>query len=504
MKQNKEKAQRRQPKIKWKVFKYLLIFTAAILLLLWLCQVVFLENIYKLIKISEIKGCADQLLEVSDDIGDLAEKTHDICVSGENCAIALKMLNNSTALQLASVDTLDGCVIHNTDQQSKFTLYDAAKRAGGDNLQRFYYDTQMRTYYSIEGSLYDPHPEGNSGGASESIIYTVVTQNSKGEEIVILLNSVISPVSATVKTLNQLLIIISAVLVVLALIIAAVISRKLSKPLGSLSSAAKVLATGDYYVRFDGRGSRETEELAQSLNYAASELSKVDALRRELIANISHDLRTPLTMIEGYGEVMRDLPGENTPENVQVIIDEANRLTSLVNDVLDISRLQSGEQRLDCEPFNLTETVRQTIERYNKLKERSGYIIDFSYDREVMINSDETRIMQVIYNLINNAITYTGEDKTVKVRQIVYNYGFVRIEVEDSGDGIPKDKIEYIWDRYYKVDKVHKRAAVGTGLGLSIVKSIMDMCGGRYGVVSVEGNGSTFWIELPINNEDKK
>ncbi|MFQ8601435.1 MAG: sensor histidine kinase, partial [Oscillospiraceae bacterium] len=237
-----------------------------------------------------------------------------------------------------------------------------------------------------------------------------------------------------------------------------------------------------------------------TLNYAAEELSKVEGLRRELIANVSHDLRTPLTMISGYGEVMRDLPGENTPENVQIIIDEARRLTSLVNDMLDISKFQSGTQKLHRTRFNLTQAIRDTLGRYNKLTEKDGYAISFASDQEVYVHADELRISQVVYNFINNAITYTGPDKCIYLRQLVEGNS-VKIEVRDTGEGIDPDKLQYIWDRYYKVDKAHKRAQIGTGLGLSIVKSILDLHGARYGVKSKTGEGSIFWFELQIDRD---
>lgn len=228
------------------------------------------------------------------------------------------------------------------------------------------------------------------------------------------------------------------------------------------------------------------------MNYAATELSKTEALRRDLIANVSHDLRTPLTMITGYSEVIRDLPGENTPENIQIIIDEATRLTTLVNDMLDISKLQSGTQPFNRTNFNLTESIRTILQRYSKL---TDYDITFSADQDVMVNADELKISQVVYNLVNNAITYTGNDKVVAIRQLM-NGSKVRIEVRDTGEGIPQDKLNDIWDRYYKVDKAHKRAQIGTGLGLSIVKTILDMHGGAYGVQSRENCGSVFWFEL--------
>ncbi len=488
--------------IKWKIFRWLLIFAAVILVILWLCQVVFLDNIYKAVKIAEIKSAASDLAEYTDTAEELNARAEELCSSSDICVFVMKMLNNQTALGLASVDTQRDCTLHNTDQRSKFVLYDSAKKAGGSNLQRFYFDDKSDRFYSIEGSLYDKNPSGEADYSSESILYTVITEAGDGSETVIFIDAVISPVGATVRTLNFILIIISGILILLSAVVAFVISYRVSKPLEKMSYAANELAKGDYSVAFSGSGYRETEELASSLNYAASELSKVDSLRRELIANISHDLRTPLTMIEGYSEVMRDLPGENTPENVQIIIDETNRLSSLVNDVLDISRLEDGSYKPKNERFNLTEAVRTTLLRYNKLCERNGYRIEFAGDSDVFVNSDQTRIMQVIYNLINNAVTYTGEDKTVYVRQSVRNGAAVRIEVEDSGDGIAPDKLEFIWERYYKVDKEHKRAAIGTGLGLSIVKRTMEMLGGSCGVISAVGHGSIFWIELPTDDGD--
>ena len=220
-------------------------------------------------------------------------------------------------------------------------------------------------------------------------------------------------------------------------------------------------------------------------------------MSRELIANVSHDLRTPLTMIIAYAEVMRDLPGENSPENVQVVIDEAERLTNLVNDLLDISKLQAGVMQKNAAVYNLTESIEAVLERYNKLKEKDGYSILFEYDRKVCVEADEYKIFQVIYNLINNAINYTGEDKTIWVRQLIKGDS-VRIEVTDSGEGIAKDALPYVWDRYYKVDKTHKRAVMGTGLGLSIVKNVLELHDAKYGVESELGKGSTFWFELKI------
>ena len=221
-----------------------------------------------------------------------------------------------------------------------------------------------------------------------------------------------------------------------------------------------------------------------------------EKMRANLLRAISHDLRTPLTMISGYSEVMRDIPGEMTPENMQIIIDETKHLSDLVNDILDISTMTGGAGKLECRLFSLTDTVRRTMERYNKLRTHDGYTITFLCDRDAYIYADPLRILQVVYNLINNAIHYTGADKVVVIRQIT-EQGQCRIEVSDTGEGIPAEQLPYIWDRYYKVKNYYKRSVTGTGLGLSIVKNILLLHGAEFGVRSEVGHGSTFWFALP-------
>jgi signal transduction histidine kinase len=318
-----------------------------------------------------------------------------------------------------------------------------------------------------------------------------------GTDYVIMLNSKMTPMRTVKRTLAMQFTWIAYLVLVAAMVVAYWISRLVSRPISRMNESAKRLAKGDYQVNFVGAGYRETRELAQTLNYAASELSKADGLQKELIANISHDLRSPLTMIKGYSEMIRDIPGENTSENMQVIIDEATRLSELVSDLLDISKLQAGMRPLEPVTFDLTQTVLETMDRYVKLTARDGYCIRFFSDCHAVIHADLSMILQVVYNLINNAINHCGEDKLVLVRQTV-SEGTVRISVEDHGEGIEADQLPYIWDRYYKVDRVHRIATVGTGLGLSIVKNILEMHGARFGVESAVSQGSTFWFELPL------
>ena len=503
--------------IKWRTFFYLIIFTGIIVILLWLSQVVFFDDIYKNIRITEIKDCADKIERAIGE-NDEASAVDDAANDTDICVVVLEIFNNEvdsnidfngkstnryTLNTVYSYHTENYCVIHSIDKVSYTELYSGAINNGGSQLQRFKVNEKRRQYFGIEGNFFDRDYSKNNStkvdtdNLPESIIYTRVTENISGNTIMILLNATISPMGSTIRTLNRMLIVITAILIALAMLLATVISWRVSKPLRKLTTSANRLAGGDYTTEFSGTGYKEVKQLSDALNYAQTELSKVDSLRRELIANISHDLRTPLTMISGYSEVMRDIPGENTPENVQVIIDETKRLTDLVNDVLDISQIESGVGKIEKNEFLLTNALKNVLSRFKKLCEKDKYVINFICDGDVWVYADEKRIMQALYNLIGNAVNHTGADKSVTVTQQCLD-GKVRISVTDTGEGIEKDQLPYIWDRYYKVDKVHKRSIIGTGLGLSIVKNIMNISGGIYGVTSELGKGSTFYIELPI------
>ena len=294
---------------------------------------------------------------------------------------------------------------------------------------------------------------------------------------------------------TQFILTVGAILLATALV-GFTMAKFISEPIIETSRAAKELSRSRYTRPSYSGGYREIAELNDTLVRAAEDLGKVEDLQRELIANISHDLRTPLTMIEGYAEAMRDIPEEVTPENMQIIIDETNRLSSMVNEVLDFSRLRTGNLELEEKPFNLTEQIREICNRVGRMTAVDGYVLVFDPAEDRMVTGDSARISQVLYNLIGNALTYTGKDKTVRITQ--QDIGSrVRVRISDSGDGIPADELPYIWDRYYRSRENHRRAVIGSGLGLNICRGILEKHGAGYGVASEEGQGTTFWFDLP-------
>lgn len=480
---------KRRVGIKWKLFGFLALFVAVVITLLWVFETLLLDDFYEAIKRRELIETADALsAQLERDPGGVEMAAASYAVRHSICTIVYRVEKNRARV-VANADVISGCLIHHIDSYERGQYYEAALQAGGSYLEKIALDALGGDANSVSGR------DANAAGT----VYVRLAKSAAGEEYVIMLNASHAPVSATVMTLQVQLIVLSAALLVIALLLALVISRHVSRPMARLSREAQQFAGGEYEMTFTGGGFREADELAATLNYAAEEVAKSDRLQRELLANISHDLRTPLTMIRGYGEVMRDLPGENTPENVQVIIDEATRLSELVGDLLDLSRIRAGTRTLNPESFNLTEAVRGVMGRYGKLTQRDGLVITFAAEEDILVTADRTMLLQVIYNLINNAINYSGQEKRVTVRQTVEGE-MVRISVTDTGEGIPADQLPLIWDRYYKVDRVHRRAMVGTGLGLSIVKQILDAHRAYYGVDSCVGQGSTFWFALPRFN----
>ena len=289
------------------------------------------------------------------------------------------------------------------------------------------------------------------------------------------------------------------VAIVLSFAASGLVAVLITKPVNEVTERAKQLARGDYSLDFkENYFCREINELSEALDHARVEISKADKMQQEVIANVSHDFKTPLTMIKAYASMIREISGDDKEKrdaHAKIIIDESDRLTALVLDLLDISKLRAGFGADERTVFNLSEEVYRVAERFDYLKDTAGYQIETEVESDLYISANRARTEQVLYNLIGNAVNYTGQDKKVKVRLFVKGQN-LRFEVVDSGVGIKQEEIPTIWDRYYRSSETHKRPVKGTGLGLSIVKGILEAHGYPFGIESKEGKGSVFWVEF--------
>ncbi len=501
-----------------------------ILIILWCCQVLMINRFYQYFKIEELKKSTNDIVS---------------SINTENYDDILNLVINQRDVNIRIIDTSnlenvysggDGPISATRDigDFELLRLYNLAVKNGGEISQNYTYDKENQKYARIvlnsspedddkmndeekdsgdgEGSVRYKQEIGNqffsrrpsfffnSGRYVDDYLFAKIVTLSDGNELMVIADTQVTPLDSTIYVLKINLEITTVIAFIIALIASFIVSKNISRPIEKLNTSALELAQGNFDTVFSGKGYREIEQLSDTLNYTASELGKIEKFRQELIANVSHDLRTPLTMIGGYAEVMRDIPGENTPENVQVIIDETKRLTDFVNDLLDLSKLQSGMENTNFETVNITQLLDGIRTRYDNLTKNDGYRIEIQADDDAYVVCDANKISQALYNLMDNAVNHTGEDKTVVIRQTVTD-DKVRIEISDSGSGIPQEEIPYIWDRYYKADKTHVRPVVGSGIGLSIVKSIFKLHGLVYGVHSSEESGTTFWVEFDREKE---
>ena len=486
---NGAKALKSPQGIRRRMMLYLAAFVAFVIALLWLFQIVWLDDFYRWDKTRQIRQASDAVTANLDSeelkrLMDHLASRNDVCI----------LLLDEYGKTICSSEDIRFCLIHRMAKRDLAFWCGMAPEDGSVLTELF----SVRPDVPVNPRNFRGHVPERIAEQQQSLLCARRVTMPDGTQAFLLLNSIITPLDGTVSTLITQLTIITGVVLVGALALAWFISGKVTRPIIETNEAARSLSRGQYTPPENGSAYREMAELNETLRQAAEELSQVEHLQHELIANISHDLRTPLTMIGGYAEVMRDLPGEATPENLQIVIDETNRLTSLVAELLDFSRLQTGNAAMSPAPFCLTDSVSAIVQRVGRLTEKDGYAIDFAPQESVFICADEKRIGQVVYNLLGNALTYTGDDKRVAVTQTLAE-GTVRLAIRDTGKGIPPEELPLIWNRYYRAHESHRRAVIGSGLGLSIVQSILEKHGMCYGVDSVVGEGTTFWFEAALS-----
>ena len=369
---------------------------------------------------------------------------------------------------------------------------------GKKNLEFSTYKKELfDSYEQIKGIKFV-----NNEYKSKALLYLVKRDDSSFIYIFTMLSSVDNNTLAIRGQLIYITIIVS----ILAILISLFLSEKISKPIIEITEKSKELADGNYKVEFKENGIIEIDELAKTLNYLESEVSKTDEYRRDLMANVSHDLKTPLTMIKAYAEMIKDISYKDKnkmDEHLNVIISETDRLNLLVGDILTLSKLQANADTLNIETYDLNLEIQELIKRYQIIKETENFKINVEIPDKVLVRADKNKINQVLYNLVNNALNYTGQDKTITIKITEYKKDYL-VEIIDSGKGIDSTDIEHIWDRYYKHEKNHKRNIIGTGLGLSIVKNILLTHNFNYGVKSTKNKGTCFYFKIKKANNVKQ
>lgn len=312
----------------------------------------------------------------------------------------------------------------------------------------------------------------------------------------IIVSTGMAQIATAAEVLRSILWPVALILLVLDLLFAMLFSRWFTRPVQQLSSGAKEIAAGNYDIQLPVVHHDEIGQLAEDFNHMAAEVKRSAQLEKDILANVSHDLRTPLTLIKGYAETVRDLTGtdaEKRTEQCNIIVDETDRLSALVNSVMELSKVQSGAEKPNLIDFDMGELCFEVAGRYDALCDQNHWHLELQADEAAPVRADPAMMERVLHNLLGNAFHHIGADGQVMLRVLPQADG-CRVEIEDHGPGIPPEDLPYIFDRYYRARQ--DSGKVGTGLGLSITKAILQQHGFAFGVNSAIGQGSTFWFVM--------
>ena len=297
---------------------------------------------------------------------------------------------------------------------------------------------------------------------------------------------------------------ISSLALAVGMVLSYILARSQSKPVKQISRAVGKFAAGDLTSRVELYCGGELQELGDSINDMAQALSELEDSRRSFVANVSHELRSPLTSMHGYVQGMLDgtIPPEEHERYLAVVDDETRRLKVLVNDLLNLSRIESGKFPMKKQPYDICEQVRRILIGFERrLDQRCEDVQVNMPENQTMVNADSDRISQVLFNLIDNALKFMPENGGVLRLEVVPAGEKVKVTVADNGSGISHEDLPHVFERFYKADKAHT-SGNGTGLGLAIAKSIMDQHGERIVVRSgSEGTVFDFWLEAVKHRE---
>ena len=316
----------------------------------------------------------------------------------------------------------------------------------------------------------------------------------------------VSPVSEMMESLDQVqrqLITVFMLVAIAAFVAAMFFSHVLTNPITALTRTIQKMGKGDLSVRVPVKGSGELRNLAESYNTMAEQLESLDKSRNQFVSNASHELKTPLTTMKILLEnilYQPDMPQDMRDEFLSDMNHEIDRLTSIVTDLLTLTKMDSHKMELHLEELDLSELAAETLRLLQPTAEQRRQLLKSRIMPGIVLSGDASKLGQVIYNLTENAIKYTPDGGQVVVSLTTKGRHAV-LTVEDNGVGIPKEDQAHVFERFYRVDKARSRETGGTGLGLSIVNQLVTLHGGSVRVDSEPGEGSTFTVELPLERE---
>ncbi len=468
---------------------------AASLVIVYLFTIVFLEQYYVSDKKNEVIAVTNQALSQALSYDSFVKVAEDIVLDElamrENLCISILRTDGIEIAKFEGVGV--SCYVH-SDPISQLQMYQTALSNRYQTVVNEIKHVKFDTRYFVCCRYYAPLQQENG-----QLGY------------VIMVTAPLASVSEAADAIRGQLLAISIFLMLAATVVSLLLAFWITRPMKKLSLAANAVANGNLDTVVHITSNDEMGRCGEDFNHMVKQIKASDAMQREMIANVSHDLRTPLTMIRGYAESIQDIFGEDKLERdrqLSIIIDETGHLSRLVTDMMDLSLLQAGKIKLRQAEFSLMTLLSDTLSRFTYLQEKQDFSLQLICELQTgdcICRADDHRIAQVLYNFIANAAAHSPDtrpdgskaEKSITLKAEPHADGWVRVSVTDKGEGIAKEDIPYIWDRYYKPYRNAGEQRSGTGLGLSIVKATLQAHGFAYGVDSQKDVGSTFWFLLP-------
>lgn len=460
--------------IETQIIRKFILIVALILFIMWVLEILFFEVFYQNVRMRDLYSSVDKISLIYQE-DDYAQKINDFAFKNNINIIIFDSTSNKINIECSTFGTLE----------DNF-LIDKVLVA----LDKFNNSSQTSVVFE--------NKEANT------VIYLENFEiNQNGYFIYV--ESIFTPLTSTNEVFIRLLLMASIIAFIIAMFFSYFLSKNISDPILNISKKAKLLTQGDFDIEFSSKEYQEVKQLSDTLNFAISEINKSQVLQKEVICNISHELKTPLTMIQSYAELINDISGddkEKREEHLKIILEETKRLEYLVDDIMQYAKLESGLIEYDFKQFNLVDVLKKLEIFYKEKYLEKGYQISFNYDQDdVIINGDKNRIEQVLINFLNNAINYSQDKKVIKVSLTKLEDKF-RLTIRDYGIGISKEDLEHIFDKHFRSIGA-KRVSVGSGIGLSICKSILIEHKFYFGVKTKVGKGSIFYVDFPIIDEEK-
>ena len=470
--------------IRNKLAALIFLISMSLIGIIWVMTVFMFKPMYYATTQSDLTRTAEKVVAAIDAEGGVTNATLEQISGFVNVGICVEIADAEGNGIVLFEGIGDACQIHSGDikydhfsQQRKIdsaqamALRQAVRHDARGNYNMHLQD-ELGNRQAVKGRFY----------AEE---YTVIVSTNLSRT-----DSIVSIVSSQLRTA-------SLIAIVLSLIVATIMSTWFMGPLMKMSSAVKQIAKGNYNVKLEVESSDEIGRLANEFNHMAEEIQHSQNMQKELLASISHDLRTPLTIIKGYAESIKDITGDNKEirdQQLATIIDETDRLSAMVGSVMEYTKLSQGVQKMNIVQFDIADMCKDIVYVYSQKAEAENKSIAYSGPEDAYVFADAQMMERAIHNFVSNALLHTPENTRVVVAVNVQDSGKVKISVFDSGTGIRPEDIPHLFDKYYRARKDEGRT--GSGLGLAIVKSIMENHNFRYGVESREGLGTEFWFEI--------